>query len=278
MKGEIAQIVALACHGNAFLQGYPTTQFFPNNSTCQYCERVSFVDLKRRFFHRMKEIEIAENPDDWFGLLKSQGAFGIRVYRVRQDNPHIPDRMAAAFVGGGGTWMMEVLFAKRTSEIWAARWKMPDRQTSSKRRWRITYGRFSGRRPNDPEEGRLSAAFYELEASLKDIRAFSVRLSLDGFTQSFDNALDTLSTEGRNRHGYHKDLLPVDFPSADAATLLDACQSSWVFGGMGSWNDLGFSGEDGEEYARVSERLFEAINMAIERAATSTVKSDQPTG
>jgi hypothetical protein len=52
--------------------------------------------------------------------------------------------------------------------------------------------------------------------------------------------------------------------------LLEACQTAWVFGGMGSWNDLWFEGEDQGIYERVSERLFEAVNAGIEQAATSS--------
>lgn len=58
----------------------------------------------------------------------------------------------------------------------------------------------------------------------------------------------------------------------EAATLLDACQKAWVFGCMGSWNDMGFDGENQKTYDRVSERLFQAVNVAIEQAATSTNK------
>jgi len=82
--------------------------------------------------------------------------------------------------------------------------------------------------------------------------------------------LDTIETKGRNRHGYHQDLAPTGFLSEEAAVLLDACQTAWVFGGMGSWNDLWFEGEDQGIYERVSERLFEAVNAGIEQAATSS--------
>jgi hypothetical protein len=54
--------------------------------------------------------------------------------------------------------------------------------------------------------------------------------------------------------------------------LLDASQKAWVFGGMGSWNDLGSEGDDQKLYERLSDRLFRAVNEAIEAAATSTFK------
>ena len=52
--------------------------------------------------------------------------------------------------------------------------------------------------------------------------------------------------------------------------LLDACQSAWVFGGMGSWNDMAFDGEVQVEYDRTSEQLFLALNEVILAAANAS--------
>lgn len=60
--------------------------------------------------------------------------------------------------------------------------------------------------------------------------------------------------------------LPVGFLAAAAAMLLDAGQSAWVFGGMNSWRDLGFAGDLQQTDARVSARLFHALNAAIAAA------------
>src|SRR4051794_9885463 len=44
--------------------------------------------------------------------------------------------------------------------------------------------------------------------------------------------------------------------------------SSWVFGGMGSWNDLSFQGPVREQYGRVSEDLYIAA-LDAQVAATN---------
>jgi hypothetical protein len=168
---------------------------------------------------------------------------------------------------------MEVLLPKNRSEYWVARWEVWDQNAPDKRIWRVTYGRLKQSKTGPLTAHDLTKATQELYESLKDARAFSARQKTDGFTRCFDEALDTMLTGGRNRHGYHQDLAPSGFLSNEAAALLDACQKSWVFGGMGSWNDLGFKGEDQKEYERVSERLFQAVNSAIEEAATSTLKA-----
>ncbi len=48
-------------------------------------------------------------------------------------------------------------------------------------------------------------------------------------------------------------------------------QKAWVFGGMGSWNDLWFEGEAQGEYDRVSDRLFQTVNEAIRAAANTSL-------
>src|SRR5437867_6825594 len=98
MTGPVAQIVALTCYGNAFLQGNTVPRFFPANSTCQFCDRVTFVEVVKPLFGKQKEIEIAKSPDEWFSLLKGKGARGIRLMRNAQNQPQISDRMSAGLV------------------------------------------------------------------------------------------------------------------------------------------------------------------------------------
>ena len=268
-------MVALTCYGNAVLSGHKAPLFFPANSTCQFCERVAFVTLDKTFFGKVKEQEVAKSPDDWFSLLKSRRALGIRLARAPQDNPGISDRMSAGFVGGGGTWTMEVLLPKQKSNFWSARWEVWNQKAPDRRIWRVAYGRVSEATTRAAATADLVGASRELQQSLQEIREFSAKHGLDGFTKCFDDALDTLASEGKNRHGYHQDLAPRGILSEEAAMVLDASQPSWVFGGMGSWNDMGFDGDEQQRYDRVSERLFQAVNSAIETASTSSFKASR---
>ena len=69
------------------------------------------------------------------------------------------------------------------------------------------------------------------------------------------------------------DFAPESILPAEARQLLAAVHWSWVFGGMGSWNDLLFEGEDQKTYDRISERLFQAVNAAIEQAASDAAET-----
>jgi len=270
MNIPIAQIVALTCYGNALLQGIPVGEFFPGNSTCIFCDRVTFVTIKKSFFWKPKEKEIAGTPDQWFRLLGASGAIGIRLSRTPQNIPHISDRMAAGFVGGGGTWSMEVMFPKNQSAYWVARWDVWNQNAPEQRIWRVTYGRVSSGATTKPEPGDLQKTAMRLTQALRDIHSFSMKHDCGVFTQRFADALETLESGGKNLHGYHRDLAPKGCLPAPARTILDACQEAWVFGGMGSWNDMGFDGGDQKEYERVSDQLFQILNQAIAAAANES--------
>lgn len=273
MNGPIAQVVALTCHGNAFLQGNNAHAFFPDNSTCVFCDRVTFVSLEKTFFGKTKEKAVAQTPQDWFAYLKSSGAMGIRILREPQNDPRISDRMSAGFVGGGGTWYMEVVRPKGQSEFWLARWEVWNQEAPEQRIWRVTYGQVSDGPATEIEPVDIPEAASRLADALREIHAFSAKHDCGGFTQCFAEALDTLDSAGEHLHGYHQDLVPSDFVSSQARTLLDACQKAWVFGGMGSWNDMGFDDPEQAEYERVSEQLFHNLNEAIAAGANDSYQS-----
>jgi hypothetical protein len=63
--------------------------------------------------------------------------------------------------------------------------------------------------------------------------------------------------------GLHADIAPSAVVPLEAKQLLAAAEIGWVFGGMGSWNDLGFPGDEGKEYETLSDRLFDLMVEAI---------------
>lgn len=270
MNGPLAQLVALTCHGNAFLQGAPVDRIFPENSTFTFCDRVSFVTIEKPFLGTPREQDVAATPEGWFEFLGSAGAAGIRLTRKPQNHPQISDRMSAGLVGGGGTWAMEVLLPRHRSAFWVARWEVWNQDAPEQRIWRVTYGRVSegATKQSNPED--LQGTTTRLTRTLRDIHSFSAQHECVGFTECFADALDTLDSDGRNLHGYHRDLAPAGHLSDRARALLDASQRAWVFGGMGSWNDMGFDGEAQKEYERLSEKLFQTLNRAIAEAANQS--------
>src|SRR5215469_8015600 len=102
MTGPVAQFVAMTCHANAFLRGYELPQFFPGNSTCQFCDWVRFTEPSHSFLGKLRESLVLPNPNQWFEHLKRKGVMGVRLHRTPQNRPGISDRMSAGFVAGAG--------------------------------------------------------------------------------------------------------------------------------------------------------------------------------
>ncbi|MGY6499848.1 MAG: hypothetical protein ACXIVQ_02975 [Acidimicrobiales bacterium] len=92
---------------------------------------------------------------------------------------------------------------------------------------------------------------------------------LQSFAGWFDDALEMASSTEPTAP-YHPDMMPAVGYSIEARRLLSMATRAWVFGGMGSWNDVGFSDrETHERYRAISERLYRAVIDAVRDAANA---------
>ncbi len=263
MNGPIAQFVALTCHANAFLRGLRIPEFFPGNSTAKACDWIRFFQLSRTLVGKIRQAEVAATPERWFECLMAADVPEVRLFCTPQNDPGIPDRMSAAFVGGGGTWSLKVTDRKGETAVWLSRWAVWDQNAPEGRIWRVSYGRVPERQTRSEPFIDLGSTMAHLRGALQDIYTFSEKHDTAGFTIRFARAIETLDSHGSTLHGHQHDLAPEGCLPPLAKCLLDACQTAWVFGGMGSWNDLVFEGAEQEVYDRVSERLFTALKDAI---------------
>ncbi|WP_374626443.1 hypothetical protein [Pandoraea sp.] len=272
MQGTIAQIVALVLEGNAVLRDVDSPGMGMEHSANTFCEFVHFVDLDKTPTG-WSERQIAADPTAWFRYLKEHGFIELRMSHGPSNDPNVDgvtvtDRMLVGFVGGGGVWSVQAN-KPNSSDYWAARWVVGDQQSADRRIWRVTYGRVAGNRPpSEIEQVDLQSLRDQFCDVLMRVEAFATQKGLDGFAACFARGLEDLSAESPI-HGFHKEFANSSLISRDAIQLLSAAQSSWVFGGMGSWNDLGFDGEDQATYESLSEALYRISNRAIV-AATNT--------
>jgi hypothetical protein len=236
---------------------------------------VKFLGFSKSIFGKVSETQVAATPNRWFEYLKSERIVGVRLRRTPQNDAGISDRMSAAFVGGGGSWAMETILPKGRSATWMARWVVWNQKAPDRRIWRVDYGRVSEGPIRKFEVADLDSVTKRFRSALAEIHAFSEGHNCGGFTACFARGMETLDSGGAKRLGFHKDLSPQGDVRELAAALLDAAQSAWVFGGMGSWNDMGFDGADQKEYDRVSEQLFAEINEAIETGANASFLSER---
>jgi hypothetical protein len=270
MQTSIAQMVALCCHGNAIARGKHPPPFFPANSTCQFCEFIQFIVGGKSESGETIAIPFARSVDDWIQGLQRRGLLGLRLHQRTQNHPQISDLNSSGFVGGGRLWRIEAVRKGQSSEFWRSKWEVGDRNAPDRRIWRVSYGlcEVSGTVPMPLRP--FEEIIADLRQALAEIRAFAEANNCASFIPSFDQALRDLD-DPQTGNGYHKDLYLPGTLKAPAQSLLEAAQSAWVFGGMGSWNDMDFSGELQNEYEQISERLFDLLNESVEAAATSSM-------
>lgn len=269
INGPIAQFAALTCHANAFLAGREIPCFFPSNSTTQFCDRIEFIELEPNPGGEPKARTLASSPDDWIHELPMREVDGVRLVFGPRNDPAISDRLSAGFVGGGHIWNMEVVRDDGLSELWSSEWGVWDQAAPEGRIWRVDY-RLESTRASGPHTGRnLAIVRRAFRESLLEVRDFSERHTQGAFTDHFSDALLVLDDYAADV-GYHRDIALPGQLSEDAEALLKAAMRAWVFGGMGTWNDLGFEGTLQTEYENVSDRLFDVVHEAIEAAVTST--------
>ena len=280
MQGTIAQIVALVLFGNQYLSGTPVTDFWPNSSIFQFDATVRFVILSGQRATRV-ETEIAPDPMAWFEWLKAEGIIGLRLHFAPKSKTLKEDRMQAGFVGGGGRWVIEAIRDTQISDFWEARWQLGDRNAPDRKIWNVTYVRIAERDNRRAEiEPPLAKLQADIDKVLGDIATFADQHEKAQFAASFRRGQELLHDEHPLAEGYHSEFVRSSRLSLAAAQLLGTAVAAWVFGGMGSWNDMSFKGEEQKQYDELSDALFVLLARAITASANSTLPGaalQQPT-
>lgn len=272
MKGEIAQLSALCCHANAYLGGSDFPQNLNENSTFKYCGAVEFTHEKKGLLWGKSKKIIARSPTDWLRWLSSSNirrswltVMSRSEYLQRNDN--FDDYRTSAFVGGGSIWVMTAQTHDDRSFSWVPIWQHQKVDPPPTKPWKVEYQAF-----NDVwefENPDILAATETLHCALTDIHKFATDLEIPIWPSLFERALGWL--EGIEGKLHDRDLSPDGVLSEDARRLLYACQTSWVFGGMGSWNDIYETQHP--DYSTVSKALFESVNAGIVTAVNSSGRS-----
>jgi hypothetical protein len=270
VHGELAQVIALAAHGSAWLKGIlpgPPPPLDADNSTFQYVRRV-------RFDFCSSSVQTTATVADVGGWL--QGARAREIDRlwllipdprvVVTDGEHAPDRMLVAFAGAG-QWFLLGTSAEPPRELWRGSWTVGDEGAPDRRIWDIEYSGEPVAGTIEPVQGDISVCAQRLLDALEQIEAFAREQQLGDWADWFAEAREL---DQVNDPSYHPDMLPNVGYSEPARRLLAMATRTWVFGGMGSWNDLVFSvQQDESEYERLSAALYAAVLAAFVAAVNT---------
>lgn len=260
MQGPIAQALALTCVGNAYLRGRDVSGFWPDADVFRFSKSCDF-----RHVEGERDTLIAADPLAWFDVLRADGCRGLRLHhapRPRGSKQTIPapDRMLVGFVGGGPAWPIEQVGGD-TSVVWQGFDRVGDAHDPDRKIWLNTYLRQGETAPQTLSAAPVAAIASSLAAVLADIEALAVALQENHFANAFAAAASLLKNDAAP--GPVSDF--VDYAPLDALQLklLGAVEAAWVFGGMGSWNDVGAPEAHKADYERLSEALFTVCCDAI---------------
>jgi hypothetical protein len=174
--------------------------------------------------------------------------------------------MLVGFVGGGARWLIEAV-GKDRSELWEGFHRFGDRAAAKP--WLCTHVLQGEVAVADVTPEAFEPAVAELRAALVDIEAFARAQKLDNFADCFARGSALLASGEPDEMEWLQRVMKHAGFSRRQASVMQAINHAWVFGGMGSWNDLGLGGEP---YDGLSERLYVALNNAIAGLANSTFK------
>jgi hypothetical protein len=259
VNGELAQTMALAAHGSAWLaraDGTPPPDLLASNSSFRYVRAVSFTGPA--------EGAAGDSVVAWLDGLRGRGAQRVWVALGEGGRGIVPEHNAVAFAGGGTWWLLAT--GSGQDEAWQPSWTLGDRDAPDHKIWDIDLQGSALGAPATPVEPNLDAAADALVLELSSIRRFSAEQQLEGWTEEFDAAL-AMRDVSAPAIPYTPDLFPASHPPA-AARLAAMAARAWVFGGMGSWNDLGFEApEVTARYDELSRSLYAAVLHALVAAA-----------
>jgi len=258
VNGEIYQSVSLVIHGNAFKQGIEINDFPNSSNAFQSCDPIKFKKMSRKLLKR-KEVLISDGVREWYRdiIANSRGARLLVPGNAKNYS-------MVGFAGGGSSFLVEVV-GDDLSTLWQPVWRF---QTTTQK-WNVDYLHIAEDVFDDVTvEPKIDETIALLADALNRILNFTNAHNL-GFQNCFEAALDALVSSEAD---CDLNLSPKQYIDADAASLLNSAAKAWVFGAMGSWNDVWAPEGHQEEYDEVSGGLYSAILLAVRDAANSTFK------
>jgi hypothetical protein len=257
----IAQLVALAAHGNAAILRMGSPDELDHSPLFHHVADLSFAAAPGNATVAHRQVS------RWFDGFRQRGIVRTRFVRLSsQDNSVTgPDRSAFA---NGEQSALAAIHGDDAMELWAPDWQSVKGQPG----WTLTYRGISAGKWEDRWNGApVDTAATRLDAALSEIATFAGGQGLESWVGTFNSAREALhAAEPPSAMG----LLPSVGYSAAARVLLGGALSSWVFGGMGSWNDTG--PRDSDQYAR-HEELTAALYDALMDGLVSAANAFDPT-
>ncbi|MDO7907755.1 hypothetical protein Q5741_15190 [Paenibacillus sp. JX-17] len=256
MNGELHQLLLITALGNGFLIA---------GSDSAHPELEQHESLKIQFKNNHRSCGWRE----WLQEIRQQG--GERIMLVSSSEPH--SYWQTSGFAGGGRPIGVVVLGTGVNRVWTPSWQFDQR--GSRQLWNVTYTE------KELQTGSMdSRQFIPLEVCSSRLHQV-----LQGIGELADAIEESFWREKFFEPGLNilKGILPVpkmsfDLPaiySEQASRMLNAAYKSWVFGGMGSWNDSppysAYQHQKEKEYEELTSQLYEALLGCVQSAVNSVI-------
>ncbi len=258
MNGEFHQMLLVTALGNGYLISGtdPSSKELEQTSTVE----VSFTEGEN------------QPHSSWRDWIEQRRANGDQRLMMVSAPVAGSEWQTSGFAGGGAPSAIATLGTDRPL-LWRPEWKVERRRSQS--RWRVIYTgyEYTPAMQAGHQFIAMSDMFVQLGKALWQIGQLAEEIG-EGFWKQnfFDPAIEMLDDRTPSRK-FAFELPPVY--TDDSWRLLNAIYKSWVFGGMGSWNDVPpySAHENGksEEYDRCSGELYAALLQGARTAVNSVI-------
>jgi len=276
MTGDITKALTLTTYGNAFLKDeFDISKLTLNHPSFSFTNKVEFLYFKKRFLRKPTWHLYADSPIEWLKKLKQNGCQELRMVfqndnSTELDGKKIPDYKLAGFVGGGGKRFIQTVYGKN-SDFWQSKEEVTNKNDPNKKIWTVSYGRSVVNYPtSNKTEYDLKKIKKKLNEKLTEISNFAKNEELKFWSDWFNEAIDLLNKNNPYVNEQDKLIVPVEKMELSSLQLLAGSGKAWCFGGMGSWNDNGFSDENKQKnYERLTSELYDIVNLSYLAVANS---------
>lgn len=270
MQVPVLRALAMVAVGNAAIAGRNVSGFWPSDPMFRYTASLDFMTPREQ---PGALAHASSSPTDWFEKLRKRKCKGLRLHNApmqqNQKLGHIDERMLVGMVGGGPRWLIETVYPDH-SELWEGFDRIGDKNAADKKIWLSAYILLGEAASADAVDTNIKGASIDVRDALLSIEALARELPGQPFADIFKAARATL--EGKDDLAYPLEFLRSAQMKPEAERLLKAAGRGWVFGAMGSWNDVVPDAPLKARYESTSKALFDALSRAVLVSANSTYR------
>lgn len=275
-------------YGNAFLRNSGSEhvpELLDSNSTFKWVGSLRFTRLGIAGSSKQETVEVSQRTLGWFNALQSDHAKLLSLHVARRRGlSGLPEIVDGSFAGSR-RWQIQAEFDDHF-ELWVPIWSpgLPKPNI-----WAVEYKGWRLQRPLVSSHENLNRIWENLVARIGDARNLAKKAETSRLKHGTLNSNDPTTYYGKVFEdaevaaesanpipAYHPDMLAPFGYLLKARQIIAAASKAWVFGGMGSWNDLGWIFKNPFQrvrYRRITAQLYDAVIKGFV-AATNSSRDD----